>query len=92
LGVYVDQHLNWNTQGNTHIAHVVEKGSKWSSQLRREVAPSWGLTPKYARRMFVSMAIPKILYAGINLWNLWSRTGKVRTERSLNQLPPKEQE
>ncbi len=65
LGVHLDQYLNWNT----HIAHAVEKGSKWSSQLRRAVAPSWGLTPKYARKMFVSIAIPKILYA-VDVWGV----------------------
>ena len=63
LGVYVDQHLSWNT----HIAHAVKKGTNWSTQIRRVTAPSWGLTPKHARKMFISVAIPKILYA-VDIW------------------------
>lgn len=65
LGVFVDQHLQWNT----HIAHVIRKGASWSSQIRRAVAPSWGLTPKYARKMYSSVAIPKILYA-VDVWGI----------------------
>ena len=63
LGVYVDQHLSWNT----HIAHAVKKGTNWSTQIRRVTAPTWGLTPKHARKMFISVAIPKILYA-VDIW------------------------
>jgi hypothetical protein len=39
LGVYMDQHLNWNT----HVTHAIKKGTIWSSQIRRVAAPSWGL-------------------------------------------------
>jgi hypothetical protein len=63
LGVYMDQHLNWNT----HIANAIKKGAHWSTQIRRVVAPSWGLTPKYAHKMFISVAIPRILYA-VDIW------------------------
>jgi hypothetical protein len=65
LGVYMDQHLNWNT----HIAHAIKKGTIWSSQIRRVAAPSWGLTPRYARKMYSSVAIPKILYA-VDIWGM----------------------
>ena len=30
LGVYVDQHLAWNT----HVAYTLKKGVNWSSQIR----------------------------------------------------------
>ena len=36
LGVYMDQHLQWNT----HVAHAIKKGANWGSQIRRAVAPS----------------------------------------------------
>ena len=45
LGVIFDQNLKWNEQ----LAHVTEKGSKWSAQIRRAARPLWGITPKYAR-------------------------------------------
>jgi ribonuclease HI len=63
LGVIFDQNLKWNTQ----LAHVAEKGSKWAAQIKRAARPSWGITPKYARRLYISVAIPKILYA-IDIW------------------------
>ena len=65
LGVYIDQHLAWNI----HVAYTLKKGAKWSSQIRRVVAPSWGLTPKHARKMYCSVAIPRILYAA-DVWGV----------------------
>ena len=63
LGVYVDQHLNWNT----HIAHTIKKGTAWSTQIRRATAPTWGITPKYTRSMYTTVKLPKILYAA-DVW------------------------
>src|SRR5258708_23428351 len=63
LGVMIDQNLNWKVQH----AHAIGKGSTWASQIRRTARPSWGITPKYARRLFNSVALPKILY-GIDIW------------------------
>ena len=63
LGVMIDQHLNWKVQH----AHVIGKGTTWASQIRRIARPSWGVTPKYARRLFNSVALPKILY-GVDIW------------------------
>jgi len=65
LGVFLDQHLMWNT----HVAHAIKKGTLWGTQLRRAVAPSWGLTPKHARKLYTSVAIPKILYA-VDVWGV----------------------
>lgn len=63
LGIIIDQHLNWKAQH----AHAIEKGSKWSAQIRRIARPSWGITPKYARRLYISVALPRILY-GAEIW------------------------
>ena len=65
LGVYLDQHLSWNT----HIAHAIKKGVDWSLRIRRAVTPSWGLTPKHAHKLFISVALPKILYA-VDVWGI----------------------
>jgi hypothetical protein len=70
LGVYLNQHLDWGTQRN----YAVEKGTKWTAQIRRATAPSWGLTPKHAQRLFISVAIPRILYA-IDVWGLRFKRG-----------------
>ena len=63
LGIILDQHLNWGPQ----LAQVRGKGSKWASQIRRLARPSWGLTPKAAKKLYVSVALPRILY-GIDVW------------------------
>ena len=76
LGVYFDQHLDWNTQRN----YAVEKGTKWTAQIRQATAPSWGLTPKHARRLYISVAIPRTLYA-VNVWG-------IRFKRERGSLPP----
>jgi endonuclease/exonuclease/phosphatase family metal-dependent hydrolase/predicted RNA-binding Zn-ribbon protein involved in translation (DUF1610 family) len=33
LGVYLNQHLSWNT----HVAHAIKKGASWSTQIRSRV-------------------------------------------------------
>ena len=63
LGVYLDQHLNWKEQE----ANALKKGTNWATQIKRLVRPGWGLSPKHARRLYTSVAIPRILY-GIDIW------------------------
>jgi hypothetical protein len=65
LGVIVDQNLNWKVQQ----AHAVGKGTKWVAQIRRLARPSWGITPKYTRKLYISVALPRILYAA-DVWCL----------------------
>ena len=49
--------------------HTIKKGADWSSRIRRAVAPTWGLMPKHAQKMFISVALPKILYA-VDVWGI----------------------
>ena len=63
LGIMLDQNLNWAHQ----LAQVRGKGSTWTAQIKRLTRPTWGLTPKGARKLFVSVALPRILY-GIDVW------------------------
>ena len=63
LGVIVDRHLNWKAQQS----YAVEKGAKWAAQIRRLARPSWGITPKHAKRLYISVALPRILYA-LDVW------------------------
>jgi hypothetical protein len=63
LGVIFNQNLKWNEQ----LANVIEKGSKWAAQIRRATCPSWGIMPKYARKLYICVAFPKVMYA-INIW------------------------
>jgi len=63
LGVIIDRSLNWKAQQ----AYAVEKGAKWTAQIRRLTRPTWGITPKYAKRLYISVALPRILYAA-DVW------------------------
>jgi hypothetical protein len=49
------------------MVHVTEKGSKWAAQIKRATRPSWGVTPRYARRLYIGVALLKVLYA-IDIW------------------------
>ena len=76
LGIYLNQHLNWKEQQ----ASTAKKGTIWASQIRRLVRPGWGLTPKYARRLCASVAVPRIFY-GIDVWappTKWEGEGEER--------------
>jgi len=61
--VVFDQNLTWKEQHASAIA----KGTKWVMQIRRLARPTWGLTPENARRLYISIAIPRIIYV-IDVW------------------------
>ena len=46
---------------------MIEKGTNWTTQIKRIARPSWGATPKYVRRLFIGVALPKLLY-GADVW------------------------
>ena len=59
----MDQHLNWKEQE----ANALKKGTNLATQIKRLVRPGWGLSPKHARCLYTSVAIPSILY-GVDVW------------------------
>lgn len=59
LGVVLDGPLRFHE----HHALAYEKGSKWTSTMRRIGKPSFGIPPTLMRRLYKSAAIPKYLYA-----------------------------
>jgi hypothetical protein len=63
LGTIVNRHLNWKAQQ----AYAVEKGTKWATQICHLARPTWGITPKHAKCLFISVALPRILYM-IDVW------------------------
>lgn len=86
LGILIDQHLNWKAQH----AYTIEKGTKWTLQIRRITRPSWGITPKYARRLYIGVALPRILY-GVDVWcgppmNTHTEVKNLGTSRIINKL------
>ena len=63
LGVIVDRHLSWKAQH----AYAVENGTKWATQIRCLARPSWRITPKHTKCLYISVALPRILYA-LDVW------------------------
>jgi len=58
LGVMLDQELHWKD----HVNYVLQKGTKWVMQYCRLAKPSRGVSAKYMRRYYISVAVPKMLY------------------------------
>jgi len=63
LGVIFNRNLNWKA----HQAYAVEKGAKWAAQIRRLTRPLWGITPNYAKCLYTSIALPRVLYT-VDIW------------------------
>ena len=59
LGVRIDQELRWKAQGDK----IVAKGQAWVAQIRRIARTSGGVAPALIRRLYSSVAIPRIFYA-----------------------------
>jgi len=93
LGVIFDQNLSWRAQQ----AHAIKKGTIWAAQIRRIAKQAWGVTPKYGRRLYVSVALPRALYV-VDLWCIPTRsvvegnhpgpkaTGSAKVTRQLTTL------
>jgi len=69
---------------------VINKGAKWTLQIRRIVRMGWGITPNYVRKLYIGVALPKILYVA-EVWytlpqsrrNGRSKGGSVKVVRQL---------
>lgn len=59
LGVILDQELRFKEQ----MARAIEKGTKWVQQIRRLAKTNMGVTPRYLRQLYTTVAIPRMLYA-----------------------------
>jgi ribonuclease HI len=63
LGIIIDNKLLWNEQEQRTIANA----TKWLLQYRRLTKPSTGVSARLMRRLYITVAIPKITY-GIDTW------------------------
>jgi hypothetical protein len=63
LGIHVDSQLCWTTQMHKAIA----KATKWIMLYRRLTKPSLGLSAKFMRRLYITVAILKMTY-GLDVW------------------------
>jgi len=58
LGLHIDKGLRWKEQGAAAIA----KGAGWLLQFGRLAKPSGGVSFQHIRRLWLSVAVPRILY------------------------------
>jgi ribonuclease HI len=63
LGVILDQALRWKA----HVAYAIAKGTAYVLQLRRISSTSTGVPLSLMRQLYLSVAMPKMLYA-VDLW------------------------
>ena len=63
LGVYLDTKLKWTTHHN----HVLKRAIRWTALFRRMNRSTKGLSQKYARQLYLAVAIPRITYAA-DVW------------------------
>jgi ribonuclease HI len=89
LGIHVDNQLRWTTQTNEAIA----KATKWILLYKRLTKPSLGLSAKFMRRLYITVAIPKMTY-GLDVWytpphkpvGKRKNTGSVKALKEFNKL------
>ncbi|KEP44880.1 putative reverse transcriptase from transposon X-element protein, partial [Rhizoctonia solani 123E] len=63
LGVTLDQTLTWREQCDKALA----KGMSWAGQLNRLARMSYGTPMRTARRLYLSIAVPRFSYAA-DIW------------------------
>ena len=59
LGVIIDRELQWKAQG----AAMVEKGKAWVAQVQRIAKVTRGVPSHLVRRLYLAVAVPKMMYA-----------------------------
>jgi len=89
LGILVDNKLCWSAQEQ----HTIAKGTSWILMFRRLTRPITGISAKLMRRLYITVAIPKIMY-GADVWytpprlkiGKKHRTGSVKMLRALGKI------
>jgi hypothetical protein len=69
LGVRIHQNMSWAEQS----AAAMEKGTAWAITCRRIATTTKGIPPKYARRLYLTVCIPRMLYV-VDVWGTPERT------------------
>jgi hypothetical protein len=59
LGFMIDQELQYKV----HAAYALRKGTKWIEQYKRLEVGTKGISAKYMKQFYYTVALPKMLYA-----------------------------
>ena len=81
LGVIVDNKLNWKG----HCAAALAKGQDWLIQFSRLAKTSQGTRARFTRQLYLSIAIPRMLYAADIFLTPQQNAGKRRTSSPNNR-------
>jgi hypothetical protein len=83
LGILIDAQLRWNEQ----VHRAVANATKWLLQYRRLTKPSTGTSTKLMKRLYISVALPKITY-GLDVWYTLpnKKAGQTKNSGSLAAL------
>jgi len=81
LGVLIDQDLQWKEQVN----YTLQKGTKWVAQYHRLAKPTRGVSAKYMRQFYITVAVLKVLYAA-NLFLITENRNSKGKKGYINKL------
>jgi Reverse transcriptase (RNA-dependent DNA polymerase) len=81
LGIVVDNKLNWKGQ----CAAALANGQDWLIQFSRLAKTSQGIRAKFIRQLYLSIAIPRMLYAADIFLTPQQNIGKRRTNSPNNR-------
>lgn len=82
LGVTIDRELRWKEQGDIMVA----KGQTWVAQINRVAKVTTGIPQALIRRLFILVAIPRIMYVADVCLVAGSRQGKIGNGRVMARL------
>ncbi|KAL7281404.1 hypothetical protein ACG7TL_004717 [Trametes sanguinea] len=63
IGVILDQELRFKE----HAQYALGKGQYWATQFQRLAQPSKGMPARFARQLYIAVAVPRMLYA-VDVW------------------------
>ncbi len=89
LGVHIDNQLTWSEQTERTVA----KATKWVLMFKRLAQPTKGISQKLMRKLYLSVALPKMTYA-LDIWyepphlrdGAKKRAGSVRALKELAKV------
>ena len=83
LGIHIDRQLQWKTQ----MQKTISKATSYVLLFRRLTKHSTGIPAKLMRRLYLSVAVPKMMY-GLDIWYTppYQEEGKRRKTGSVKAL------
>ena len=83
LGIYVDSQLNWKIQ----TQEVISKATKWTLLYKWLMKPASGLSARFMKCLYLTVAVPKMTY-GLDIWYTppSREPGKKRSSGSVKAL------